>query len=714
MEIPLAHRARAPPVLPEIYVQDSIPSERIRMSSRSSSYNLTSSPAHIPGPMSIPNVREPVPPPLPPPQHIPDIADSGHKGSDIAWQWGNSRQDSDWGKAVAPGSSLYGGFASKPGFKESRPESFSRTSSASTIKSVQRPVSRESHYPKLDEGYASFSGTSIDSNRSRYHESSSVRSGFQSSVHDTYRSNAQAFDKSQLQKLDARRSSDSATSARGRPRSPFSLSMNDASPTSRTAAIELHYPNQLKPLSMPILPGKPFVESPISRWTASTLSSEAPSGNPFTRYNSAQLDFRSPSEITEPDRSPLSSTWRSTSGSLASIYDEASNTRSRENSDQRVSPDQDVDFPMEETGFRRLQIDDCSTRQGGYLPAISAGQKRRASSPPVEDQLPVHSIGSSSELFLRRESGSRTHAPSGSLSSTASGLKNGSYAFTTLSVTASSATSMGSSGSISSGWHSPIPTDGSESPYSTSMSLNPSPRGSISRQDHTRILPETWPALTTRRSSKSATESKPTPSTKDQGSFVCECCPKKPKKFDSKRALGVHEQEKQYECAYCRNRFKNKNEAERHQNSLHLRRHSWSCAALSGFAAAFHPSPVQPNDADSCGYCGEDFTRSGLSSANSSGPQVAAATEQDWDARIAHLLEMHKWGECNHAKKFFRADHFRQHLKHSHAGTSGKWTNMLENACMKDEPLPEPIRGSSRLGAGKGRVGRINEEDEMM
>lgn len=73
---------------------------------------------------------------------------------------------------------------------------------------------------------------------------------------------------------------------------------------------------------------------------------------------------------------------------------------------------------------------------------------------------------------------------------------------------------------------------------------------------------------------------------------------------------------------------------------------------------------------------------------------------------------MHKFGECNHAKKFFRADHFRQHLKHSHAGTSGKWTNMLENACMKDEPLPEPIRVPERVIPGTGRVSRITEEEE--
>lgn len=134
----------------------------------------------------------------------------------------------------------------------------------------------------------------------------------------------------------------------------------------------------------------------------------------------------------------------------------------------------------------------------------------------------------------------------------------------------------------------------------------------------------------------------------------------------------LHELEKQYICQYCPNRFKNKNEAERHQNSLHLRRHSWSCAALAGVRAAFHPSPTRPAAADICGYCGEEFPN-----------------PPDWDARTEHVNHMHKFGECNQAKKFFRADHFRQHLKHSHAGTSGKWTNMLETACMRDEPLPQ-------------------------
>lgn len=153
--------------------------------------------------------------------------------------------------------------------------------------------------------------------------------------------------------------------------------------------------------------------------------------------------------------------------------------------------------------------------------------------------------------------------------------------------------------------------------------------------------------------------------------------------------------EKQYACQYCNNRFKNKNEAERHQNSLHLRRHSWSCAAIPNYHAAFHPSssgsPQGPTGplTDTCGYCGEEFPNQ---------PQP------DWDRRIDHLTNVHKFGECNQAKKFFRADHFRQHLKHSHAGQSGKWTNMLESVCLREE-APSEINGVSPT-ASEGSQGR--------
>ncbi|KAI1251657.1 hypothetical protein MGN70_006225 [Eutypa lata] len=168
---------------------------------------------------------------------------------------------------------------------------------------------------------------------------------------------------------------------------------------------------------------------------------------------------------------------------------------------------------------------------------------------------------------------------------------------------------------------------------------------------------------------------------------MCSCCPKKPKKFETKEELRAHEAEKQYECSFCGNRFKSKNEAERHQNSLHVRRHSWSCSALhmGGFDRAFHDSTSHPGQADVCGYCGDEFMRSG-----GVGRSIRQPTEQDWDERLRHLQETHRFRECNSSKKFYRADHFRQHLKHSHASTTGKWTNMLENACMLEEEPPQP------------------------
>ncbi|KAJ5603747.1 hypothetical protein N7537_006703 [Penicillium hordei] len=169
----------------------------------------------------------------------------------------------------------------------------------------------------------------------------------------------------------------------------------------------------------------------------------------------------------------------------------------------------------------------------------------------------------------------------------------------------------------------------------------------------------------------------PEPAASEIGSlFICDCCPKKPKKFDNPDDLRAHEMVKQYSCPYCNHRFKNKNEAERHRNHLHLRRYSWSCATLITFQAAFNASISPYNQTnvgpshDMCGYCGEEF------------PNFPQA---DCNRRFEHLTTMHKFGECSNTKKFYRADHFRQHLKHSHAGTSGKWTDILETACMKEE-----------------------------
>ncbi len=99
---------------------------------------------------------------------------------------------------------------------------------------------------------------------------------------------------------------------------------------------------------------------------------------------------------------------------------------------------------------------------------------------------------------------------------------------------------------------------------------------------------------------------------------------------------------------------------ERHQNSLHLRRFSWSCAALhsrtrrstrrrcrSRRVAALADSRALPPPTasfelaagaphDICGYCGKSF------------PLPA-----NWDVRSEHLVNEHKYGECNQHKKFY-------------------------------------------------------------
>jgi hypothetical protein len=93
--------------------------DRFRTSTMQSSYD-SKSPLTNHFPMSIPNSRDPVPSPLPPPRHLADIADGGSNGPDIAWLRGNSHVDnSDLGQPIAsaaPGSSLYGSF-----FKKGKP-----------------------------------------------------------------------------------------------------------------------------------------------------------------------------------------------------------------------------------------------------------------------------------------------------------------------------------------------------------------------------------------------------------------------------------------------------------------------------------------------------------------------------------------------------------------------------------------------------------------
>ncbi|KAI9871214.1 MAG: hypothetical protein M1830_003193 [Pleopsidium flavum] len=692
MDIP---RVTSPPSI-LVYDFNNSNHDRPRLSTRTSS-NASMSFSKTPGPMSIPNSTFEPPPPLPPPRHVHELAG----GDDLGWQWANS-PSSGFGKSdlptLKPGSSLYGGQDRRTQDPAIGADCTRRRSSASTIKLSPDVDTRWEGFRHKDEGLH----------------------GEKPLEQRNLESSSNAYDKQLVSRI-------------GRPNTPprsgsISGVGQDASPTTRMPFSQTGtHPHQPKSLSMS--DGSLSSLDPVSRWVSNPQSAGVSPGHTSSATSTkSYMDFRSPSYDSNAPSSAIdseryghvrSSSRRSGSGSILN-FDDTSSLASRSNRgsyDQNLFPEPDTDFPMEETGgMRQLHIDD-RTPPGSesHSPGSKLGVKRRASREAMrDDKSPMTTSTISNDLFQRRASGhlSATRASPvhrfqpthGSVSSTSSAsMRNGSYASSTgLSAGGSSMTSMSSYDRLSPGGTSPSSELdlGHDSPYITSVTLDPSPRVSLSRVHHQRALSESKQsgAASARKMSGDATKHS---ASKLQGVFICECCPKKPKKFDSLDELHVHEMEKQYTCQYCHNRFKNKNEAERHQNSLHLRRHSWSCANLPGVEAAFHSStsPTSPNT-DVCGYCGDEFPN---------------APTPDWSRRVEHLTTVHKFGECNQAKKFFRADHFRQHLKHSHAGTSGKWTNMLENACMKDEPPLVEVaalaqahaqsRSSSLSGPGAGGGG---------
>jgi hypothetical protein len=131
----------------------------------------------------------------------------------------------------------------------------------------------------------------------------------------------------------------------------------------------------------------------------------------------------------------------------------------------------------------------------------------------------------------------------------------------------------------------------------------------------------------------------------------------------------MHDLGKPYECTFCGRKFDSKNEFERHNNSLHSYRQTWSCAGvLSSSEALARISKI----ISVCLYCGTNFP--------------AYLTD---DSLQTHLDRDHRFNECNKAKKFFRIDHFRQHLKYSHGACTGWWTEGLDALCRSDEPLSQ-------------------------
>lgn len=446
--------------------------------------------------MSIPGIDETqndVPPPLPPPRYLP--------GTEPANLPPDMRGKRDFGPNTASFASGYGSMASS--FAEERPSYLRRDigsfngdrdegySSYSTdrYESPCSPVTA----PRRQASPGQLSWTKSANNFGFHRSRESLRSEF--GLHHNHFQFQSPADNSMKKKLDPVRMLDKSP-----PRSLLSASVNELLPRRPTA--ESRFPPALSvPVQLPIhtrnILGSParFTETPLH-------SAISPRSAPF------HYGDRSPNDGSDIDRSPRTRTKRNNS-------DDATSTQG--SYDFNGAEDMEIE---ETQSLKRLRIDDA------YL---AGGQKRRAASPPDE-----HISAAQMEL-ARRSRGSPqprlTTIPQGTtIPSVPSTSRSNSY-MSTMSVptTITTANSFGRrSPGLSPGGISPTSCN---SPYTTPMSLNPSPRNSISGRSavHARTVSSA--------SSRKIGEVQKSGGPKLQEFFMCDCCPKKPKRFETAEEL---------------------------------------------------------------------------------------------------------------------------------------------------------------------------------
>lgn len=290
------------------------------------------------------------------------------------------------------------------------------------------------------------------------------------------------------------------------PRSLLSASVSDLLP--RRPSAENRFPPQLSlPVQLPI--HTRILDSPARMTETPLHSAISPRGGPY------HFGDRSPNDSSDIDHSPRTRSRRNNS-------DDATSTKSYEfiNAD-----DMEIEENQRLESLKRLHIDDAYS---------VGGQKRRAASPPDEPLLAAQT-----DLVRRRDAGHRgsptprlSAVPQGTSMSTMSSVSRSNSYMSTMSIPASITTS-NSFGRRSPGGFSPggISPTSCNSPYNTPISLNPSPRTSISGRTvvHTRNISGVSP--------RKPTEGPKMGGSKLQGFFMCECCPKKPKKFDTEEEL---------------------------------------------------------------------------------------------------------------------------------------------------------------------------------
>lgn len=210
------------------------------------------------------------------------------------------------------------------------------------------------------------------------------------------------------------------------------------------------------------------------------------------------------------------------------------------------------EYSMEDSQMSNLNIHDRSPAgSDDYAQGAKAGDKRRASSPPRDfhhqERASLSSASGQNDLFHRRSMQqlpnrspvARHHPQSGSLSSTSSYAPRHGSLGSSLGVASipSSATSYGS-GRVSPLGLSPAAIDPelrAGAPYGSGRPLSRSPI--MSNPNHQRAFSGELSNDAQRSGAESRPHSRQNSLTQLQGLWICECCPKKPKKFDTEDEL---------------------------------------------------------------------------------------------------------------------------------------------------------------------------------
>lgn len=387
-------------------------------------------------------------------------------------------------------------------------------------------------------------------------------------------SSDKAYDQSLVDKLTRVRSDSSRRDSHSRvqPLTPHCYGDSGIDLSPRSKARSASSDAAMRPLQPLSVPDRSSMNAPISTDELSVRREFAPDSAISTgskahhfqvpsylgprhppRHNSS-LSSVPESESTRWDRDYSSS--RSGSASMQGSYDELiiGVSRSQRGShDDIIFEEPESDFSIEETQFKHLRLvdgDRSSPRLQRYSPGSRAGQKRRASSPPREgdERTLSSSLTNSNELFYRGSSGhlsAQRLSPPGqyppSMSSASSVTMAGSSISSTgVSLTTNSLNSISSHDRVSPGTLSPTSELDSRhgSPYVRPLSLNPSPRNSLSKS-HQRTISDSKPGMNVRKLSNGEP---PVPVKhhtvpKLQGVHICDCCPKKPKRFDTAEGL---------------------------------------------------------------------------------------------------------------------------------------------------------------------------------